>query len=476
MSSSKPALQINLRLQQKQGLAFQSKANEILYGGAAYGGKSHLMRVAAIVWCLQIPGLQVYLFRRLYDDLMKNHMEGPTSFPALLADLVEAKFCKIVDKEIEFYNGSKIFLCHCQHEKNIYKYQGSEMHVLMIDELTHFTEKMYRFLRLRVRLGSFKLPEQYRGIFPRIINGANPGNIGHNWVKLSFIDNAPPLAIKKMSAAEGGMRRQYIPAKLEDNPIGVENDPEYESRLEGAGSVELVKAMRWGDWDIVAGGMFDDVWKRERHAIKPFQIPKTWRVDRSFDWGSSKPFAVLWWAESSGEILGDGRSFPKGTLFLIHEWYGWNGRANEGLKITTEEMAKGIIEREKINDILKGHRVKPGPADSSIWDSENGSRLVDGFLKHKIDWKKADKSPGSRVAGWEKIRELLKASLAPKMEAPGLFVFNTCTQFIRTVPVLPRDENKTDDVDTEVEDHIGDAARYRVMRNRSGFQASEFNR
>src|SRR5947209_5840462 len=110
-------LQLHLNLHEKQGTAFQSQATEILYGGAAGGGKSHLMRVAAIIWCVLIPGLQVYLFRRIYDDLVKNHIEGPTGFPVLLAEWVQAKLVKInySDLTVEFWNGSKIFLQHCQH-------------------------------------------------------------------------------------------------------------------------------------------------------------------------------------------------------------------------------------------------------------------------------------------------------------------------------------------------------------------------
>lgn len=138
-----PVLEIGLH--DKQSEAFFSTANEILYGGAAGGGKSHLMRVAAINWCCEIKGLQVYLFRRVSEDLYKNHMEGSGGFLSLLANWIGLGLCSYNASKnvVIFWNGSKIWLCHCQHEKDKFKYQGAEIHVLMIDELTHFSESIY---------------------------------------------------------------------------------------------------------------------------------------------------------------------------------------------------------------------------------------------------------------------------------------------------------------------------------------------
>lgn len=456
-------------LHAKQRLAYETPATEVLYGGAAGGGKSYVFRRAAINWCKLIPGLQVYIFRREFADLFKNHMEGTGSFPELLREQSLSGQVKIVwsKNQIRFRNGSVIHLCHCQHEKDVYGYQGAEIHVLMIDELTQWSWKMYLYLRGRVRLGGLQVPAWLADRFPRILCGANPGGIGHNAVKAAFIDNAPPLEIVRMPKKEGGMLRQFIPAKLEDNPTLTDNDPDYEHRLEGLGDPALVRAMREGDWDIVSGGMFDDLWRRDVHVLKPFEIPSSWRVDRSFDWGSSKPFSVGWWAESDGTVAtmpdGTKRHFPRGTLFRIGEWYGWDGKNPDvGTKMTAADVGRGIVKRETAAGIRA--RVKPGPADSQIWVSEPGVESTgDTLKKNGAAFVEADKRPGSRKVGWEAMRRLLEASAATPMEEAGLFVFDTCTQFIRTVPTLPRSDRDTDDVETKAEDHIADEARYRIM-------------
>ena len=473
---------MNLHLHPKQGEALRSQATEILYGGAAGGGKSHLLRAAAIAWCADIPGLRVYLFQRSLPDLVKNHMEGPGGFPALLGEWLTAGFIKIdrTKGQIAFWNGARIHLRHCRDRKDLTSFLGAEIHVLMIDELTQWPWDMYRFLRGRVRPGRLKLPARHKGRFPRVLTGASPGGIGHTAVKTAFVDPAPAMAITEMPKAEGGMRRQYIPARLEDNPTLIEIDPDYEARLEARGGPALVRALRHGDWDIVAGGMFDDVWDKARHVVPPFEIPASWRVDRAFDWGSSKPFSVGWWAESDGsEVrLADGttRSTVPCELYRIAEWYGWNGRPDEGCRMLAKDIALGIREREKGLGLAPGLAVRPGPADSAIFDIENGNCLADDMAAAGIAWEKADKSPGSRKQGWQKLRAMLKVAAAPAgvRDAPGLYVFETCRHFIRTLPVLPRAERDPDDVDSAAEDHIGDETRYRIFTRRRGVTTSEF--
>lgn len=465
--------EIDLDLHPQQVEAYESEANEMLYGGAAGGGKSHLMRVVAIMLCTEVDGIQIYLFRRLSDDLYKNHMEGAGGFYALLSTWFDAKFVKFNGSKnfLEFWNGSKIWLSHCQYEKDLMKYQGPEFHVLLIDELTHFTEKQYRFLRGRCRLGALEVPEEYKGKLPLILTGSNPGGVGHNWVKRTFVDAAPPMEVWKASKKDGGMLRQYIPAKVEDNPTLLENDPDYVERLEGLGDPALVKAMRSGDWNIVAGGAFDDVWS-QRVVLPRFKVPSSWRIDRSFDWGSTHPFSVGWWAEADGTEakLPSGSTFcpPRGSVIRIHEWYGTREiGTNEGLKMSAKEIALGIKDHEKhlMSDGWISKTPLPGPADNQIRNVVRSDidTIEQEMAKAGIRWKESDKSPGSRINGLELVRSKLKEAGKDHPEAPALYFMDHCRASISLIPTLPRDTKKTDDVDTAAEDHIYDEIRYRVL-------------
>jgi hypothetical protein len=404
------------------------------------------MRVAAIMWCASIPGLQVYLFRRLFPDLIKNHMEGPKGFRALLAPWEAQGFVKIVEEEIRFWNGSRIYLCHCKDDSDRYKYQGAEIHVLLIDELTHFSDIIYRFLRGRCRMVGIDLPAQHAGKFPRILCGSNPGNIGHQWVKATFIDGAAPMVNRRMGDDEGGMLRQYIPARLDDNPSMASDDPSYRSRLRGLGSAALVRAMEDGDWDVIAGAFFDE-FDRQEHVIKPFRIPEHWLRFGSFDWGSAKPFSYGLYAVSDGSLLSDGRVYPTGALIRYQEWYGASG-PNVGLKLTAEQVADGIIEREL-------SRIDYRVADPACWKRDGGPSIAERMILKGLVFRSAD---NSRIAGWDQVRGRLVGA-----DAPMLYFFETCYDMIRTFPALQHDERRPEDVDSDGEDHAGDELRYACM-------------
>ena len=320
------------------------------------------------------------------------------------------------------------------------------------------------------------------------------GNSGHNWVKKRFISASKMGQLKKniINVYNPKTQQREDVVKTQVHIFGSYREnkylsPEYVATLESIDEPNKRRAWLMGDWDVVAGGMFDDLWDSRTNIVEPFSIPETWRIDRSFDWGSSKPFSVGWWAESDGcDIkLTDGtiRHTIRGDLFRINEWYGCTTKPNEGLRMLGSEVSKGIIERELSMGIYK--RVHPGPADNSIYDVENGNSIassmanpvkINGNKYPGVMWIRSDKSSGSRKAGWEKMRLYMKQSKPATIidsvtkeksyiprEYPGLFIFNNCKNFIDLVPILPRDEIDPDDVDTDAEDHIGDEARYKLL-------------
>jgi len=322
------------------------------------------------------------------------------------------------------------------------------------------------------------------------------GNSGHNWVKARY--KLPVKAVnesgqknyfgelcggeqmvdeKGKPILDGMGRPMYQPERIaihgdiDENFLLLDADPGYKATIAAsASSPSQLKAWLHGSWDVVAGGMFDDLWDSQIHIVEPFKIPPSWRIDRSFDWGSSKPASVGWWAESDGTdyINAAGFRIPtvKGDIFRIHEWYMCKkGEENKGLMLTDREIAAGVKDMQLQHPTLMGKTVHPGPADTSIFDTTNGQSIAKAMADMGVRWTRADKSSGSRILGWQRIRNRLQASIKKDglpRENPGLYVFDTCEAFIRTVPVLPRDERNTEDCDTEAEDHIADEMRYRL--------------
>src|SRR6266404_2463448 len=457
--TSTDTVAIDLSLHPKQETAYLSEATEILYGGSSGGGKSHLMRVAAIAWCMGIPGLQVYLFRRVRDDLIKNHLEGPQGFRMLLAPWVVKKWVSIVDDEIRFeQTKSKIYLCHAKDERDIYKYQGSEIHVLMIDELTHWTESMYRFLRNRVRMVGIDLPPVLKHRFPRILCGANPGNIGHLFCKRTFIDPAPPFQIYQTPPHEGGLTRQFIPARLEDNPSMLKDDPNYEHRLTGLGSPQLVKAMRWGDWSVIEGQFFPE-WNPDLHIVAPFEIPDDWMRFFVIDWGSAEPCAMAWFTvEGDGYLTDDGRLLPRGAIIQYRERYLSQDHNNVGLNKTAEEVAAMICECERFEPRDEQDRARMAYRERDTELAAGNPSIAERMAKepYNLFFRMArNKRIGRRgaPAGWDFVRQRLKTHT--------LYFFSSCIDTIRTLPALVHDPDKPGDCMSEgVEDHLPDCVRY----------------
>lgn len=444
-------LRLEFQLHPKQLEAFESPANEQLYGGGAGGGKSHLSRVRLISACLACPGLQAYFFRRLFDDIIKNHMEGPNGLRALLAPLVEIGVCQIVETEVRFKNGSRLFLCHCQHSSDVYKYQGPEFHILCIEEAGQFEEGMVRFLRSRVRvpveiLSTF--PEWWQKRLPAVYYTANPGGVGHHFLREWFIDPRPPLALEQVSEEEGGYLRQFVPALLGDNPSI--DYARYVAALKGLGSPELVRAYLEGDWSVVTGAYFPEM-REKVHGVTPFAVPKHWPKFRSLDWGSARPFAVYWWTVSDGvtEVGEERRIYPRNAMIAYREWYGAS-TSNVGLKMHVGEVAAGIKFREM------GETIDYGVIDPACGKEDGGPSILETFRTNEVYFRTAD---NTRLSGWQQLRDRLLG----EDDKPMIYFFNTCRHAFRTIPALQHDERKPEDLDTDGEDHAADSVRYAVM-------------
>jgi len=320
-----------------------------------------------------------------------------------------------------------------------------------------------------------------------VLATTNPYGVGHNWVKRKFIDAARPGEVvrteteifnPRIQAREVVTRTQVrIFGSYREN---VYLPPEYIAGLEGIKDPNRRRAWLEGDWDITSGGMFDDIWDSDQNIVEPFQVPHSWRILRAFDWGSSAPFSVGWWAISDGSARrgpnGDQVPTVRGDLFRIAEWYGWeSGEPNKGLKLLAGQIAQGIIEREVKMDIAE--RVQPGPADASIFDKVNGNCIAEdmgnpvdvmGVKYHGPSFSASNKTPGSRINGHELMRQAMynahRTESGVPREAAGLFVFSNCQDgFIRTVPGAPRDKKNPDDVDTTSEDHVVDETRYVIL-------------
>lgn len=404
------------------------------------------------------------LFRKTYkqlsDVVRKTQKWFPRIWPA-------AKF-NSSDMYWRWPGGEMLHLKYMEREDDYWNYHGHGYPWIGWEELTTWaSDKCYRVMMSCWRSPHPDIPRKYRAT-------TNPYGVGHNWVKRRFGLPVPYGGVVGPVIREGGdPERVAIHSDLRENKVLMRADPGYANKIAAAARNPSEKrAWLEGSWDIVAGGMFDDLWSPHHHVLPniPFgAIPSRWKINRSYDHGQSKPFSVGWWAESNGEpIEHSGRLVGPvpGDLVRIAEWYGWNGTENEGLRMLATDIGDGIIERE--TDWTLVGRILPGPADSSIFDEVEPGKSVAGDMKRRgVRWTHADKRPGSRVQGWQQIRNLLSGAIPGRdgtREEPGLFVCQRCENFLRTVPVLPRDDKNLDDVDTDAEDHVGDETRYRVRQ------------
>lgn len=463
-----------------------SSVYEVLYEGERGPGKTDALLMAFAMWTGQRFGShwRGIIFRRTFPELNDIVNKSKRWFSQLFpgAEYNESKHCWT------WPTGEQLYFAHMRVPDDYWNYHGHEYPFIGWEELTTWPDDTcYRRMMSCCRSSS---PHKN---MPRMIRATtNPYGSGHVWVKRRFrlpenrfvpFKDQNGTVDPKTGKSYPSKLRLAINGRLMENKILLESDPDYINTLrESARNEQELKAWLEGSWDIVSGGMFSDVWDANCHVIKPFPIPSSWRIDRAFDWGSSKPFSLGWYAESDGTPYYDEKKDKyygtvRGDIFRIGEWYGTTGKANEGLRdLTSTEFAVRAAEMERQLNIHD--RCKPGPADVNIFTRDRGPCMHDEYRKHGIKFVKADKGPFSRTRGWEEVRKYLKNAMptdkGTPRELPGLYIFDTCKYLIEQVPSLPRSDRDPDDIDTESEDHIADELRYRIRRVKKGMKRTTF--
>lgn len=475
-------------LPSSQELALDSRATHTLYTGSRGPGKTdcQLMRFARFVGVGYGSAWRGIIFDRKYKNLDDLIIKSKKWFPRIFGKRCEFREAK-GDYKWVWDTGEELLFRVFAKTSDYDNYHGHEYPFIGWNELTKFpSSKPYDMMMScnrsswtqekdspRDKQGNYLVPPIPRDVF----STCNSKGVGHRWVKERFILPAPYGTVvrrvmnvfnpKTQEREDYTITQIAIFGSYRENPF---LDPGYIAELEGERDENTRKSWLEGSWDIVAGGALDDVWKINIHRIPRFPIPSNWYIDRSFDWGSTKPFSVGWWAEANGEEvkLPDGRIFApvRGTLIRFYEWYGCKtGQVNVGVKMSAGDIAKGIRDRE-IALMDQGYISKqpaPGPSDNQI----NEERETDNdTIEHKmaeegVVWTKSDKGRGSRRNGLQLIRDRLLASSSG--EGKGLLIMDCCSAWLSTVPVLERDEDDEDDVDSESEDHAYDETRYRVL-------------
>ncbi len=392
-----------------------AREDEVLFGGAAGGGKSYGQLVDAMRYALQYPGSRQLILRRTLPELEGSLIRAADRlFPKSLYHYISSRHTGI------FAGGSVLDFGYCDSERDVYRYQSAEYDVIRFDELTHFTEEMYLYLMSRLR-GVAPFPRQMK-------SSTNPGGLGHHWVKRRFIDPAIPNEPYQDDLGS----RLFIPARVQDNRFLMEGDPRYLNRLQHLPEREK-RALLEGDWDLEEGRFFTR-WNRQQHICEPFPIPAHWRRYFAMDYGLDM-FAGLFFAEDE-----------QGFIYLYRELY------ESGL-IVSEAAAKIHATGERAGAYF-------APPDLWSRQKDTGRSLADLFREHGIPLARVS---ADRKAGWALLNEWLTMRHdRDGRERPRLQIFSGCKNIIRCLPALQWDPHQPGDCAKEPHEltHAPDALRY----------------
>lgn len=449
-----------------QERALTCPAFEALFHGPRGSGKSDvlLMDFASGVGKGFGPEYRGLIIREATTELKDIIAKSLKYFPQLFPG---AKF-NSTTKVWTFPEGEFLWFNYANTPASYGQYHGHSLAFIGWEELTnHPTDEVYLMLMSCLRTSNPNIPLKYRA-------NCNPGGVGAQWVKARFIDTVPEGRIYH---DEFGKTRAHVFLPTTENKVLLEATPDYQNTLKAMteGNDNLRKAWLYGSWDIFLGGFFSSVWEPKIHILKSrefgnpfapaFKIPSSWRVQRSFDWGSARPWCVTYGAFCNGEQP-EGLDFhiPVGSVVILDEIYGWTGKPNEGDGATSAEIAQRVLKRD--SDLAQQHstyneftestnsiKVQPGPADNSIWNVVDGTSIGASMSKYGLYWQRSMKGHGSRKAGLAIIRDMLLNAKKKDPEKPHLYFFQSAANHIRTIPIQQTSRFDPEDIDTDLEDH-----------------------
>jgi hypothetical protein len=446
---------------------------EVFFGGARGGGKTDGMlgewASHASQYGAKASGLMVRRKRTELSDTIKRSRR--------IFGLLGAKF-KEQDKEWIFPDGAILKFAYLENDSDAETYQGHSYTRVYVEEIGNFP-KEDPVLKLMATLRSADgVPVGFRAT-------GNPGGPGHMWVKARYVDNAPAGWVVTRHEFENPFNNQkvmrdriYIPSRLSDNPLLMQNDPGYVANLQMQGSPELVKAWLQGDWNIIAGTAFEKL-SRHTHMIRPFTIPKYWTKFTTMDWGTAKPYAIYWMAVCDDDVeMKATNEWPakllsKGSIIIYRELYGYGDKPDVGTREESWEVARKMIEAEQE---VVDYRI----ADSAMWSEHDGPSAAENFQNELVRLQKQAIKKGYKVEPGEKMSpcsmeksrkdrtanylEFRNRISAKEGHQPGIYIFSTCKHFWRTVPELQLDEKHPEKGwNTEQEDHPADAIAYGIV-------------
>jgi len=420
---------------------------DVLYGGAAGGGKSFALLADPLRYCHN-PNMRGLLLRRTLDELTelidKSRQLYTKAFPG--AKFRESK------STWHFPSGATLWFTYLDRDKDVTRFQGQAFNWIGIDEITQYpTPYVWDYLRSRLRSTD---PELQKSLNMRCT--ANPGGVGGWWVKKMYIDSRtentafPAYDIDTMKpfvwpnghekAGQPLFYRKFVPARLTDNPH-LMADGQYEAMLRSLPEVERKRLLE-GDWDVAEGAAFPE-FSRSRHVVEPFDLPTNWPRIRAADYGYSAPSCVLW-----GAIDWDNNIWVYRELYAKH--------------LTAEQLADKIIEAEQF-DAQPHYTV----LDSSCWNKTGfGPSIAEVMMRQGVRWTPSDRN---RIQGKMEVHRRLADD--PYTQEPRLRLFSTCQHIIKQLAGIPLSKTNSEDVDTKAEDHAYDALRYMMMTRMSGYAA-----